>query len=131
MLIPWTIDTICPLLEQGEEVVLATVVSKSGSAPCLAGSKMIPANHALRSCMALKLWSVERKSHIMALVADEGLALFAGLNAIPKKSYLSEYASRISHEQTEGFVADVSAESVGPSYVRLRRCAVFVDVHRG
>ncbi len=31
----------------------------------------------------------------MALVADEGLALFAGLNAIPKKSFLSEYSSRV------------------------------------
>ena len=41
MLIPWTIQAICSALEKGEEVVLATVLSKSGSAPCLAGSKMI------------------------------------------------------------------------------------------
>jgi transposase len=66
----------------------------------LPGSKMIPAAHALRACLALKLWSIERKSHVMALVADKGLALFAGLNAFPKKSYLSEYSSRISHAQT-------------------------------
>ena len=59
----------------------------------LPGSKMIPSGHALRSALALKLWSLERKSHVMALVADEGLALFAGLNAIPKKSYLSELDS--------------------------------------
>jgi hypothetical protein len=56
---------------------------------------MIPAGHALRAALALKLWSIERKSHIMALVADEGLALFCGLNAMPKKSFLSEYSSRI------------------------------------
>lgn len=66
----------------------------------LPGSKMIPAAHALRSALALKLWSVERKSHIMALVADQGLALFSGLNAIPKKSYLSEYSHRIDHART-------------------------------
>jgi len=66
----------------------------------LPGSRMIPAGHALRSSLALKLWSVERKSHVMALVADPGLALFAGLNAIPKKSYLSEYSSRIEHRMT-------------------------------
>lgn len=66
----------------------------------LPGSKMIPAGHALRAGLALKLWSIERKSHVMALVADEGLALFAGLNAIPKKSYLSEYSSRIHHAKT-------------------------------
>ena len=34
------------------------------------------------------------------MVADEGLALFAGLNAFPKKSYLSEYSCRIHHNKT-------------------------------
>jgi hypothetical protein len=61
----------------------------------LPGSQMIPAGHALRASLALKLWSIERKSHVMALVADPGLALFCGLNAMPKKSFLSEYSSRI------------------------------------
>lgn len=71
----------------------------------LPGSQMIPAAHALRSALALKLWSIERKSHIMALVADEGLALFAGLNAIPKRSYLAEYSSRIDHAMTTKLLA--------------------------
>jgi hypothetical protein len=71
----------------------------------LPGSKMIPAPHALRSALALKLWSIARKSHIMALVADEGLALFAGLNAIPKRSYLAEYSSRIDHAMTTKLLA--------------------------
>jgi hypothetical protein len=70
----------------------------------LPGSKMIPAPHALRACLALKLWSIERKSHVMALAADEGLALFAGLNAFPKKSYLSEYSSRIEHRKVTGLL---------------------------
>src|SRR6266852_485378 len=71
----------------------------------LPGSKMIPATHALRATLALKLWSIEHKSHIMALVADEGLALFAGLNAIPKRSYLAEYSSRIDHAMTTKLLA--------------------------
>jgi transposase len=71
----------------------------------LPGSKMIPAPHALRSALALKLWSIERKSHVMSLVADPGLALFAGLNAIPKKSYLSEYSHRIDHTGTTRVLA--------------------------
>ena len=74
-------------------------------AAALPGSKMIPAPHALRAALALKLWSIERKSHVMALVADEGLALFAGLNAFPKKSYLAEYSSRIEHRKTTRFLA--------------------------
>src|SRR5215469_15729254 len=65
----------------------------------LPGSRMIPPAHALRASLALKLWAIERKSHIMTLVADEGLALFCGLNAMPKKSFLSEYSSRITPQK--------------------------------
>src|SRR6202166_5047607 len=71
----------------------------------LPGSKMIPAAHALRACLSLKLWSVERKSHVMALVADEGLALFSGLNVTPKKSYLSECSSRVDPRRTQGLLS--------------------------
>ncbi|HEY1491075.1 MAG TPA: hypothetical protein VGF35_00475 [Steroidobacteraceae bacterium] len=71
----------------------------------LPSSRMIPSAHALRACLALKLCSIERKSHVMSLVADPGLALFAGLNACPKKSYLCEATSRVSHAQTMALVA--------------------------
>ena len=71
----------------------------------LPGSQMIPAEHALRSCLALKLWSIERSSHVMAWVADQGLALFSGLNASPKKSYLAEYSSRLNHDKTTRLLA--------------------------
>jgi hypothetical protein len=66
----------------------------------LPGSKMIPAAYALRASLALKLWSLERKSHVMALAADEGLALFSGLNCTPKKSFLSEYSSHTTRAMT-------------------------------
>jgi transposase len=79
----------------------------------LRGSKMIPAAHALRASLALKLWSIERKSHIMALVADEGLALFAGLNAFPKKSYLSEYSSHITHAQNTALLGAYQGQIAG------------------
>ena len=75
-------------------------IGELAEAARLPGSKMIPAPQALRAALALKLWSIERKSHVMSLVADPGLALFAGLNAIPKKSYLSEYSHRIDHAAT-------------------------------
>lgn len=66
----------------------------------LPGSKMIPSSHALRCALALKLWSIERKSHVMAFVTDPGLALFCGLNVVPKKSFLCEYSSRVDRERT-------------------------------
>ncbi|MBI2478904.1 MAG: hypothetical protein HYV60_09800, partial [Planctomycetia bacterium] len=61
----------------------------------LPGTKMIPAPHALRSLLALKLFGNQRHTHVMSAVLDEGLALFAGLNVIPKRSFLTEYSSRI------------------------------------
>lgn len=59
------------------------------------GSKMIPAGHAIRSLLGLKLFGSARHSHVMSYVLDEGLALFAGLNIIPKRAYHTEYSCRV------------------------------------
>ncbi len=40
----------------------------------------------------------ERKSHVMDLVMDQAIALFAGINVVPKRSYLAAYSSRIDHK---------------------------------
>jgi transposase len=93
--------------------LLRLELDKLSQAANLPGSSMIPPAHALRACLALKLWSLERKSHVMALVADEGLALFCGLNAIPKKSYLSEYSHRIDSTQTTQMLAAWHAQVAG------------------
>jgi len=77
-----------PLLEG---IDLGQVV-RAGNLP---GSKMIPAEHAVRSLLALKLLGTERKSHVMDLVFDPAVALFAGLNVVPKRSYLAAYSSRV------------------------------------
>ena len=59
------------------------------------GSKMVPAACAVRSLLALKLFGNARHSHVMSSVLDEGLALFAGLNVVPKRSFLTEYSCRV------------------------------------
>ena len=64
----------------------------------LPSSKMIPAAQAVRSLLALKLIGAERKSHVMDLVTDRAIALFAGINVVPKRSYLAAYSSRIDHK---------------------------------
>jgi hypothetical protein len=94
-LAPRSVSTSCGGLFLFLPDLIRLELDKLARAAHLPGSRMIPAEHALRACLALKLWCVERRSHVMALVADEGLALFAGLNAIPKKSFLSEYSSRV------------------------------------
>lgn len=59
------------------------------------GSKMVPAACAIRSPLALKLFGNARHGHVMSSVLDEGLALFAGLNVVPKRSSLTEYSGRV------------------------------------
>lgn len=61
----------------------------------LPGSAMVPASCAMRALLGLKLFGSARHSHVMSSVFDEGLALFAGLNVIPKRSFLTEYSCRI------------------------------------
>ena len=67
------------------------VIGKCG----LPGTQAVPAAHALRSLLALKLFGTQRHTHVMSAVLDEGLALFAGLNVVPKRSFLAEYSGRI------------------------------------
>jgi len=63
----------------------------------LPDSQMIPATQAVRSLLAMKLIGAERKSHVMDLVMDQAIAVFAGINVVPKRSYLAAYSSRVDH----------------------------------
>jgi hypothetical protein len=72
-------------------IPLDRILKKSG----FPGSEMVPADCAMRSLLALKLFGTARHCHVMSVVLDKGLALFAGLNVIPKRSFLTEYSCRI------------------------------------
>jgi hypothetical protein len=76
-----------------ERISLRSVLSKID----LPSSRMIPAEQAVRTLLAMKLIGKERKSHVMDMVFDDGIALFAGLNVVPKRSYLAGYSSRVDH----------------------------------
>jgi hypothetical protein len=62
------------------------------------GSNMVPAVSALLSLLLLKLLDKERRSHVNDFCFDEALGLFAGLNVLPKKSFLTEYSYRASRD---------------------------------
>jgi len=96
---PRRFETMCGGLFLFVPSLVALNLEGLAKAAGLPGSKMIPGSHALRSMLALKLGSIERRSHVMPHVADQGLGLLAGLNAIPKRSFLSEYSSRVGHRQ--------------------------------
>jgi hypothetical protein len=96
---PRRFDTACGGLFLFVPGLVSLALDKLAESASLPGSKMIPASHALRSMLVLKLWSIEHRSHVMPHVADQGLSLLAGLNVIPKRSFLSEYSSRVGHQQ--------------------------------
>ncbi len=98
-LAPRRFETACGGLFLFVPGLVALALDTLAASAALPGSKRIPASHALRSMLVLKLWSIEHRSHVMPHVADEGLSLLAGLNVIPKRSFLSEYASRVGHQQ--------------------------------
>jgi hypothetical protein len=102
---PRSFETVCGGLFLFIPELVRLHTERLVKAARLPGSHMIPADHALRACLALKLWAIERKSHVMSLVTDQGLALFSGLNVTPKKSYLSEYSSRIGPLHTQKLLA--------------------------
>src|SRR6267142_854098 len=53
------------------------------------GSKMIPAEQALRSCLALKLWSIERHSPIMASIRSSNAITYRRAAAASPASWFS------------------------------------------
>lgn len=90
LFLPWLVDCNWP-----------TLVSQAK----FPGTQMIPALQATLSLLGLKLCSRERKSHVMDLVFDPGLALFAGLNVVPKTTYLSTYSNQVGPKMTEALRA--------------------------
>lgn len=58
------------------------------------GSEMIPADAAILSLLTLKLLDKERLSHIDDFNFEEALGLFAGLNVLPKKTFIGDYSYR-------------------------------------
>jgi hypothetical protein len=70
---------------------LMHIIQKAG----LPGSSMVPATAAVRALLGLKLLGKERTSHVMEMIFDPGIALFAGLNVVPKRAFLAEYSNRV------------------------------------
>lgn len=69
------------------------------------GSRDVPALSWLLSLLALKLTRTRRVSHVDdLLLADPAASLFAGLSVLPKKTALTEYSYRTSHQHQRDFL---------------------------
>lgn len=70
------------------------------------GTRVVPAVSWLLSLLALKLTRTRRVSHVDdLLLADPAASLFAGLATLPKKSALTDYSYRTSHDHQRAFLA--------------------------
>ena len=76
------------------------------------GTRVIPAVGWLLSLLALKLTATRRVSHVDDLLDDPASALFAGLAILPKKSALTEYSYRLSHDHQRNFLAALDTKLI-------------------
>src|SRR6266568_4038765 len=68
-------------------------------------TRVIPATCWLLSLLALKLTRTRRVSHVDDLLADPAAGLLAGLGVLPKKSALTSYSYRLSHDHQRAGLA--------------------------
>lgn len=69
------------------------------------GTRVIPAVSWLMCLLALKLTRTRRVSHVDDLLTDPAAALLAEMAVLPKKSALTDYSYRLSHDRQQRFLA--------------------------
>jgi transposase len=93
------------------------------------GTRVIPALSWLLSLLALKLTGTRRVSHVDDLLDDPATALFAGLAILPKKSALTEYSWRLSHDHQRQFLAALGKQMIGAGLATADQAVFDLDFH--
>jgi len=93
------------------------------------GTRVVPAVSWLLSLLALKLTRTRRVSHVDDLLADPAAALFAGMAALPKKSALTSYSYRLSHDHQQRFLAALDAKMIGAGLATEADAVFDLDFH--
>jgi hypothetical protein len=93
------------------------------------GTRVIPAVSWLLSLLALKLTRTRRVSHVDDLLADPAAALLAGLAVLPKKSALTDYSYRLSHDHQQKFLAALDAKMIGAGLATPGEAIFDLDFH--
>ena len=77
------------------------------------GTRVVAATSWLLSLLALKLTRTRRVSHVDdLLLSDPAASLFAGLATLPKKSALTNYSYRTSHNHQRRFLAALDQKMI-------------------
>jgi len=95
------------------------------------GTRVIPAVSWLLSLLALKLTRTRtrRVSHVDDLLADPAAALFAGLAVLPKKTALTDYSYRLSHDHQQRFLAALDRQMIGTGLATSEEAVFDLDFH--
>jgi hypothetical protein len=94
------------------------------------GTRVVPALSWLLSLLALKLTRTRRVSHVDdLLLADPAAALFAGLSTLPKKSALTDYSYRTSHDNQRRFLAALDTTMIKGGLASATDAIFDLDFH--
>ena len=93
------------------------------------GTRVIPATSWLLSLLALKLTRTRRVSHADDLLADPAAGLLAGLGTLPKKSALTSYSYRLSHDHQRNFLAALDAQMISSGLASGEQAILDLDFH--
>ena len=93
------------------------------------GTRAIPPVSRLLSLLALKLTATRRVSHVDDLLLDVGSGLFAGLSVLPKKSALTDYSYRLSHDHQRRFLAALDATMISSGLAASEEAIFDLDFH--
>jgi len=93
------------------------------------GTRVLPAICSLLSLLALKLTRTRRVSHVDDLMADPAAALFAGLAVLPKKTALTEYSYRLSHDHQQRFLAALDKQMISSGLATAEEAVFDLDFH--
>src|SRR5919197_866265 len=92
-------------------------------------TRVVPATCWLLSLLALKLTRTRRVSHVDDLLADPAAGLLAGLGTLPKKSALSSYSYRLSHDHQRSFLAALDAQMIQAGLATGEQAIFDLDFH--
>src|SRR6266702_4665855 len=93
------------------------------------GSRVIPAVSYLLSLLALKLTRTRRVSHVDDLLADPAAAMFAGMAVLPKKTALTDYSYRLSHDHQQRFLAALDQQMISHGLATAGEAIFDLDFH--
>jgi hypothetical protein len=94
------------------------------------GTRVVPAASWLLSLLALKLTRTRRISHVDdLLLSDPAAALLAGLATLPKKSALTDYSYRTSHEHQRALLAALDTKMIAGGLATRDEAIFDLDFH--